>query len=160
MTALGLLIVRLTVGATFVAHGLHKLFGIGGGPGVGPGGLDQTAAQFTTLGLSPAFVLAVFAGVTQLAGGILLVTGLLTRWAALALIAYCAIVIWADHGRWGFFLNWINAPGSGHGIEYLFVLMGALGCLLVTGGGEWSLDGRRARSVARTAAGRARARRG
>ena len=160
MTALGLIIVRLTVGATFVAHGLHKLFGIGGGQGVGAGGLDQTAAQFSALGLSPAFPLGALAGATQLAGGILLLSGLLTRWAALALIAYCAIGIWADHGRWGFFLNWLAAPGRGHGIEYMLVLMGALGCLLVMGGGDWSLDGRRARSVARTAAGRARLRRG
>ena len=160
MTALGLLLLRMTVGAMFVAHGVHKLFGIGGGPGIGPGGLDQTAAQFTTLGLSPAFVLAVLAGITQLAGGVLLVTGLLTRWAALALIIYCTIGIWADHGRWGFFLNWLMTPGRGHGVEYLVVVIGALMGLLMIGGGDWSLDGQRTRSVARRAAGRARMRRG
>jgi putative oxidoreductase len=160
MTALGLLIVRVAVGATFVAHGLHQLFGIGGSPGIGPGGLDQTAAQFATLGLSPPFPLAVLAGATQFAGGLLLLTGLLTRWAALALIAYCAIGVWADHGRWGFFLNWILTPGRGHGIEYMVVLMGTLSGLLVMGGGDWSLDGRRARSVSRAAAGRARLRKG
>jgi putative oxidoreductase len=159
MTAVGVLILRVAVATIFIAHGLHKLFGIGGGPGIGPGGLEQTASQFATLGLSQPFVLAVLAGVTQLVGGVLLLAGYLTRWAALALAIYGAIGIWIDHGRWGFFLNWISTPGRGHGIEYTIVLLGALTFLLFAGGGEWSLDGRRAHHVARAAAGRARLRR-
>ena len=158
-SAAGVLVLRVAVAVMFIAHGLHKLFGIGGNAGIGPGGLDQTAAQFTTLGLSPGFLLAVLAGVTQLAGGVLLLVGLLTRWAALALIIYCGIGIWADHGRWGFFLNWIITPGRGHGVEYMIVLIGALTFLLLHGGGELSIDGRRAHHVARAAAGRARVRR-
>ena len=150
---------RMAVAVIFIAHGLHKLFGIGGNPGIGPGGLDQTAGQLTTLGLSPGFLLAVLVGVTQLAAGTLLLAGLLTRWAALALMSYCFIAIWADHGRWGFFLNWIITPGRGHGVEYLVVLIGALTFLLLHGGGELSLDGRRAHHVARAAAGRARLKR-
>ena len=98
-------------------------------------------AQFTTLGLSPGFLLAVLAGATQLAGGGLLLAGLLTRWAALALMIYCGIGIWADHGRWGFFLNWIVTPGRGHGVEYMVVLLGALTFVLLHGGGEWSMVG-------------------
>jgi putative oxidoreductase len=159
MAAASVLVLRISVAVVFVAHGLHKLFGFGAGPGIGPGGLDQTAAQFATLGLSPEFLLAVLAGVTQLAGGVLLLAGLLTRWAALALMIYCGIGIWADHGRWGFFLNWIVTPGRGHGIEYAVVLIGALTFLLLHGGGEWSVDGRRAHRDARAAAGRARLRR-
>ena len=160
MTALGMLFLRLSVGAAFIAHGLHKLFGVGGGPGVGPGGLDQTAAHFTTIGLSPGFLLAVLAGVTQLAGGTLVAAGFLTRWAAVSLLIYCAIGFWKEHARWGWFLNWISAPGHGHGVEYVVVLAGALVCLMVIGAGEWSIDGRRAHSAARAAAGRARLRRG
>jgi putative oxidoreductase len=159
MAAASVLVLRISVAVVFIAHGLHKLVGFGAGPGIGPGGLDQTAAQFATLGLSPEFLLAVLAGVTQLAGGVLLLAGLLTRWAALALMIYCGIGIWADHGRWGFFLNWIVTPGRGHGIEYTVVLIGALTFLLLHGGGEWSIDGRRAHRVARAAAGRARLRR-
>jgi putative oxidoreductase len=157
--AIGGLVLRLAVATIFIAHGLHKLFGIGGGPGIGPGGLEQTAAQFATLGLSQPFLLAVLAGLTQLAAGVLLLAGYLTRWAALALIIYCAFGMWMDHGRWGFFLNWISTPGRGHGIEYSVVLIGALTFLVLAGGGEWSLDGRRAHHVAAAAAGRARLRR-
>ena len=159
MAAIGGLVLRVAVAAIFIAHGMHKLFGIGGGSGIGPGGFDQTASQFATLGMAQPFLLAVLAGVTQFAGGVLLLAGFLTRWAALALAIYCAIGIWIDHGRWGFFLNWINTPGRGHGIEYMVVLLGALMFLLLAGGGEWSLDGRRAHRHARAASGRARLRR-
>ena len=159
MAAIGGLVLRVAVATIFIAHGLHKLFGIGGGPGIGPGGLDQTASQFATLGMTQPFLLAVLAGVTQLSGGVLLFAGFLTRWSALALTIYSAIGIWIDHRRWGFFLNWISTPGRGHGIEYMVVLLGALVFLLLAGGGEWSLDGRRAHRSARAAAGRARLRR-
>ena len=94
-----------------------------------------------------------------MAGGVLLLAGFLTRWAALALAIYCAIGIWIDHRRWGFFLNWISTPGRGHGVEYMIVLLGVLMFLLLAGGGDWSLDGRRAHRSARAAAGRARLRR-
>jgi putative oxidoreductase len=159
MARIGVLVLRVAVAAIFIAHGLHRLFGIGGGPGIGPGGLDQTSSQFATLGLAQPFLLAVLAGLTQLAAGVLLLAGFLTRWAALALAIYCAVSIWIDHARWGFFLNWINTPGRGHGVEYMVVLLGALTFLLLAGGGEWSLDGRRAHRSARAAAGRARLRR-
>jgi putative oxidoreductase len=159
MAGIGVLVLRMAVAAIFIAHGLHKLFGIGAGPGIGPGGLDQTASQFATVGLAQPFLLAVLVALTQLAGGVLLLAGFLTRWAALALAIDCAIGISIDHGRWGFFLNWISTPGRGHGIEYMVVLLGALIFLLLAGGGEWSLDGLRAHRHARAAAGRARLRR-
>jgi putative oxidoreductase len=158
MTALGLLCVRLALAVVLVAHGAHKLFGVFAGPGIGPGGLDSTVAHFTALGLQPAFLLAVVAGLTQLAGGVLLAVGWFARWAALANLIYIGVGIWADHGRWGLFLNWIEAPGRGHGIEYSIVIAGALLCLILAGAGDASIDGRRANSRAARAAGRARLR--
>jgi putative oxidoreductase len=156
MSGLGLLLLRLALGLVCVAHGAHKLFGMFSGGGLGPGGLTNTAAHFERLGLSPGFLLALLAGVTQFAGGLLVGTGLLTRWAAMALAVYFLIGIWAEHAQWGFFLNWARLPDRGLGVEYSLVLLAALGCLMLMGGGEWSLDGRREAASASRAAGRAR----
>jgi len=158
MTGLGLTVLRVTLAVVFVAHGAHKLFGLWGGPNVGPGGVTATAEYLTRIGLGPGTVMAVLAGVIQLAGGTLLGAGLLTRWASAALLGYVAIGIWKEHARWGFFLNWVGEHGRGNGIEYSVVLAGALVCLILAGGGRWSLDGRRAANAESRAMGRARLR--
>jgi putative oxidoreductase len=158
MVSLGLLVLRLAAGAVLVAHGAHKLFGAFAGPGIGPGGLTNTAAYFTSLGLEPGFPLAVLAGIVQFAGGLLLITGFLARWAAIAVLGYMAIGIWKEHAKWGFFLNWIGDSGRANGMEYSILFAGVLFCLAVTGAGDWSIDGRREVRAASRAAGRARLR--
>ena len=158
MTAIGLVLLRLTLAFVFAVHGAHKLFAFWGGPGVGPGGLSPTASHFAAIGLEPGVVMAVLAGVIEFLGGLLLATGFLTRWAAAALLGYVAISAWKVHVPWGFFLNWVNDPARGHGIEYSIVLMGALTLFILAGGGEFSLDGRRSQSAEARAAGRARLR--
>ncbi len=158
MAGLGLTILRLALAVVFVAHGAHELFGVWGNPGVGPGGLAYTSSVYAGLGLHPEFLLAVLAAVTQLVGGVLLAFGYLTRWAAVAIALYLSVGVWKAHWQWGFFLNWTGAAGRGQGIEYSFALMGALLCLVFTGGGPWSIDGRRASTAASRAAGRARLR--
>jgi putative oxidoreductase len=158
MASFGLAALRLALSVVFVAHGAGKLFGAWAGPGVGPGGLESTAAQLASLGLRPEYPLAVLAGLTQLGGGLLLGIGLFTRLASVTLIVYVSVGIWKEHAQWGFFMNWIGAPGWGHGVEYSIVLAGALLCLIFAGGGEWSIDGLRAKSAASRAAGRARLR--
>ena len=142
----------------FVAHGLHKLFGFWAGPGVGPGGLPATSEHLVSVGLQGGTVMAVLAGVVQLAGGTLVGVGLLTRWAAAALLGYVIIGIFKEHLKWGFFLNWVSAPGRGNGIEYSLILVGALVCLSFAGSGRWSLDGKRAERAESRAMGLARAR--
>jgi putative oxidoreductase len=158
MLATGLLVLRLTLAAIFVAHGAHELFGFWGGPGAGPGGLDNAAARLTALGLEGGFALGLLAGVIQLAGGVLLGAGWLTRWASLAVLGYLAIWAAIEHVPWGFFLNWTAEPGRGHGLEYVVALGGGLVCLLLAGAGDLSVDGWRSKSAASRAAGRARLR--
>jgi len=155
----GLLVLRLGLAIVSIAHGMHTLFGTMGGPGsgVGPGGLTQTAEQFTAMGL-PGMAVAVLAGLTQLVGGILLAVGYLTRWAAIALGALTTIFAWKTQAPWGFFINWVMEPGRAHGIEFSVVLIMAYACLALTGGGDWSFDGRKANRRSYVAAGRARLR--
>ena len=153
MERYGLALLRIVVGATFVAHGAQHLFGTWGGPG-----LAGTAASFEAVGLSPGFPLAVAVGVTEFGGGLLLMAGALTPYVALALALTMAGAIWKVHLAHGFFINWALTPGRGHGIEYNVLLIAALLCLMLTGPGAFSIDHRRALSAESDAAGRARLR--
>jgi len=144
---------RLCLGAVFVAHGAQKLLGVWGGPG-----LAGTAAFFTTLGLTPAYPLAILTALTELAGGVLLVLGLGARWVALALAIDMGVAVYKVHYANGFFLNWGLVPGKGHGYEFNMVLVGALLCIMLAGPGALSLDEWRNRSAEAARAGRARAR--
>jgi putative oxidoreductase len=160
MSDTGLLLLRLGLAVVSVAHGLHTLFGVMGGPGsvVGPGGLSQVGAQFTAMGLPGGFLIAVLAGIAQLAGGTLIAAGYLTRWAAVTLASLTAILAWKTQAPYGFFLNWVLEPGRGHGIEFSIVLFAAYVCLALTGAGEWSFEERRNKKRSYVAAGRARLR--
>jgi putative oxidoreductase len=154
MESAGPAILRAVVGAMFVAHGMQKLFGAFGG-----GGLLGTAGYFESLGLSPGYPLAVAVAVAEFGGGILLVAGALTRYVCAALTLVMLGAIWNVHLPHGFFMNWANAPGAGHGVEFNLVVIGALLCLAFTGPGALSIDHSRLRSAEADAMGRARLRR-
>jgi len=153
MRPYGPTLLRLAVGTVFVAHGLQKLLGVWGGPGI-----SGTVHMVHGLGFSYAYPLATLLIVTEVAGGTLLFLGWATLWAALALLVDMAVAVWKVHYRNGFFMNWALAPGKGHGIEYNLVLIGALLCLILTGPGALSVDEHKSQSAASRAAGRARAR--
>ncbi len=70
MRHFGLLACRLVLGSYFIVHGLKKISGLFGGPG-----LEATAAGFDAMGLRPGKIAAALAGGSQLAGGALLATG-------------------------------------------------------------------------------------
>ena len=155
LPAYGPAVLRLALAAVFIAHGAQKLFGIWGG-----GGLAGTSAAFSQMGLEPAYALAVIWGVIEFAGGVLLLFGALTTPAAVALSLTMLAAIWKVHFAHGFFLNWNLVAGQGHGYEFNIALLGGLICLMLTGPGVFSIDGRRAESAAAEAAGRARLRAG
>lgn len=155
MQGFGPTVLRLAVGAVFAAHGAQKLFGIWGG-----GGLSGTAAFFSQLGLTPAYPLAVLVGGVELLGGLMLIAGAFTVITSAVLALDMLVAVWKVHLPYGFFLNWTNAPGQGHGYEFNLVLIAALAALMLMGAGTPSVDEQRARSSESLAAGRARLRSG
>jgi len=155
MQPYGPAVLRLAIGAVFVAHGAQKLFGVWGG-----GGLSGTAAFFGQLGLTPAYPLAILVGLVEFAGGLMLIAGALTLFVALALALDMVVALWKVHLANGFFLNWNMVAGQGHGYEFNLALIGALVSLMLTGPGALSVDGRRERSAEAEAYGRARLRAG
>lgn len=70
-----MLLLRLTLGVVFIAHGLQKAFGWWGGTGLD--GLKNTLAE---AGYQHADVLTYVAAGAQIAAGVLLVLGLSPRW--------------------------------------------------------------------------------
>ncbi len=85
----GLFIIRAAIGLLLFAHGTQKLFGWFGGYG-----LDGTGGFFESVGHRPGRRMAMIAGGTEAVGGLFLVIGLLTPWAA-------AMVIGTDGRRRG-----------------------------------------------------------
>ena len=151
MLSYGPTVLRACVGAVFIAHGAQKLFGIWGGPG-----LTGTTGMLTALGLPYPYPLAILLATVEFGGGLLLVVGGLTRWAALALAADMAVAIWKVHYANGFFLT--DHAARGGGVEYALVLLSALICLMLIGPGALSIDHSRSQSFEAAARNRARAR--
>jgi putative oxidoreductase len=121
----GLLLLRLVVGLLFAGHGAQKLFGWFGG-----GGPQGTAAFFSSLGYRAPALMALVAGLSELGGGLLLATGLLTPLAsfllATVMLNAIATVVWPK----GFF----------GGYEFEVTLATVAIALAATGPGEISLD--------------------
>lgn len=129
MVDIALLILRLALGAIFVAHGAQKLFGSFGGPG-----LKGTAGFFDQLGIKPAGTMALLAGLTEFVGGLLVAVGFLTPVAALGLIVVMAVAAFTVHLQNGFF-------ATDGGYEFNLALAAMALALLVAGAGAYSVDG-------------------
>lgn len=127
------LALRLALGSVFIGHGAQKLFGWWGG-----GGFQATAQAFENhLGLKPGFLHAALAGGGEFFGGILIVLGLLTRFAAAQAAVIMAVAIWTAH-RTAFF--------SPEGMEFPLTLLLVAVALVLSGGGALSIDARLAKT--------------
>ena len=119
----GIAVLRAAVGGIFVAHGVQKLavFGISGLAGF----MSQLGIPFPTLS-------AVAVTAAELGGGLALLAGLFTRWAALPLAFSMAVAAVTVHLKAGFFLP--------DGVEYVLTLFLASIALVLTGSGSFSID--------------------
>jgi putative oxidoreductase len=124
---IGLLLLRVALGATLAAHGSQKLFGTFGGHGIaGTGGF------FDSIGFKPGRPLALLAGLAEMIGGVALALGLLTPFAAAVILSTMLVAIMV-HADKGFFAQ------SG-GYEYPLILGVGVIALAFTGPGAISLD--------------------
>jgi putative oxidoreductase len=120
-------ILRIALGGVLIPHGMQKLFGAFGGMG-----LTGNAALFDRLGYHPGMFWGTLVGCTEFIGGILLVIGLFTRFAAAAVVIFMIMAIHFTSAK-GFF--W-----SAGGMEYP-ILIGAVALyFLIRGAGPWSVD--------------------
>jgi putative oxidoreductase len=124
---LALLVFRVAVGAVMLAHGLNHIYG--------GGKIAGTARWFESLGMRPGIVHAWLASLSEVAGGIALILGLLTPLGGAAVIGVMLVAWITNHRGNGFF---IFRPGEGW--EYVMTLTFCGLALAVLGPGEWSLD--------------------
>ena len=115
-------LLRIFAGFLMAPHGAQKLFGVLGGE----------ARPFGSL--------TWFAGVIELVGGLLVMIGLGTRWAAFILAGQMAVAYWMAHA--------LDAPlpiqnGGELACLYCFVFL----FLWANGGGRFSVDGARKRRI-------------
>ncbi|WP_329789460.1 DoxX family protein [Lentzea sp. DG1S-22] len=122
----GLLGLRAVLGGIFLLHGLQKVFGLFGGPGI-----NGFAQSLEKMGYREPVVLAWVTGITELAGGGLLVLGLFTPLAAAGLLAVMANVIALQY-KGGFF--------GPNGVELELALAGMAFAALFAGPGRAALD--------------------
>ena len=127
------LVVRLALGVVFFAHGAQKAFGWFGGRG-----LAATISGFRQMNIPPAA--ATLAAFVECFGGLALIAGFLARPAALGLIVVMLVAIAKVHARHGFFLNFAQTPGKGHGYEFNLALIAMALSILIGGAGVLSID--------------------
>jgi putative oxidoreductase len=148
MRHLGLLMIRVTAGLLFAVHGYAKLFG-GDGKAVHPKvkqylgeGFAQAVARGGPSNFSrglermrvpaPAFMAYVVGG-TEFIGGLMLITGTLTRLAAFGLAVSMVFAIKLAHWKQGMI-------GSASGYMYALSMLGSMLGLLFLGAGAVSAD--------------------
>jgi putative oxidoreductase len=124
---LGLLMLRLGVGASCVSHGAQQLFGW-----FGDGGVDGTAETIDAIGFEPGERNARLSGLLQVGGGALLALGMATGPAGAALTGNMMIAssVYAPNG----FVN----TSDGYELPATYALVGT--ALALTGPGRFSVD--------------------
>jgi putative oxidoreductase len=120
-------LLRIVLGLILIPHGCQKFFGWFGGAG-----FARFTQIFETIGYKPGALWVTLVAGTELIGGLLLVFGLFTRFAALALVIFMINAVWVTSAK-GFF--W-----TAGGMEYS-ILIGVVALVfLVKGGGACSID--------------------
>lgn len=122
--SLGLLVLRVVIGAVFAAHGAQKIFEFT---------LAGTVGSFAGMGIPLPEIAAPVVAFVELIGGILLVLGLFTRPVGILLAIDMVVALVAVHLPAGL---WV---GEG-GYEFVAVLGAGALALALTGAGRFSLD--------------------
>ncbi|MCC4603599.1 DoxX family protein [Xanthomonas campestris pv. badrii] len=129
-TAAALLLLRVAGGGFLLPHGLGKLLGWFGGPGV-----SGFAGELQQFGFPSSAPLPLLLALVQTLSGLAVLLGLWTRASAALAAAFIATTVLVAVPK-GWF--WMHG-----GMEYPSMWLLVLLALVAAGGGEWSLDGLR-----------------
>ncbi|MBD3380030.1 MAG: DoxX family membrane protein [Candidatus Omnitrophica bacterium] len=122
----GIFILRLTLGIIIAAHGLQKVLGLWGGPGI-----EGFSGFVKSLGFQPPVVWAWIVGLSETVGGALLVLGVLPRLSAFFIGSVMAVAIFKVHWNGLFMAN--------NGFEYPLLILACCVAVIFTGAGKISL---------------------
>jgi putative oxidoreductase len=118
---LALLILRVVLGVIMIGHGYSKVFG----------GLSEHVHHVSNLGL-PGWLAYLSAG-AEFFGGMLVIAGLFTRVAAVAILINMSVAIWKVH--------WKNGLLGQNGYQFPLSLAAIAFALILLGAGPIALDG-------------------
>ncbi len=121
------ILIRLVVGGVFLSEGIQK-FLFPAALGVG---------RFVKIGIPAPEVMAPFVAVVEIAGGLMLLAGLLTRLAAIPLIIDMLVAIVTTK------LPMLHSQGfwsMAHEARVDFAMLLGSAFLLIVGAGPWSMD--------------------
>jgi putative oxidoreductase len=133
---------RLTLGIVFFPHGAQKVIGWFGGYG-----FSGTMHAFTDQMHIPV-VFAFLAIMAEFLGSLGLITGFLSRIAALGIAVEMLVAVAMVHAPNGFFMNWYGNQ-KGEGIEYHLLVFGLALIVMIYGAGKASVDNAIATSPAK-----------
>ena len=122
-----LLIARVLLGYIFLLGGWGKLLGLAG-----------FATYLERQGLPASYPLAVLGAGVEFLGGLALIFGIVTRFAALALVAFTLVATGIAHRFWEF----DEAARRGQAINFNknMTMIGGLLALIAAGPGRFSID--------------------
>lgn len=123
--------IRLALGAVMIAHGAQKVLGTFNGPGFNSFIAGTTPFSF----MRPAWLWLAAAAFAEFVGGILVLIGLLTRVSAFLIACTMLTAVIGVHWSGGFF-------ASNRGYEYPLSLLAMAVALMISGGGQASVDQR------------------
>lgn len=129
MTDVVVAIARLFLATIFIVSGCLKLMGIAG-----------VVGYFTRLGVPQPQIMAYVVALVELIGGVMILVGFMTRWAALVLCVFTGVALYLGHKFWlappEQFNNQLN-----HALKNVAIMGGFL-LLYASGPGSYSVDAR------------------
>jgi len=127
MIGWALLILRVSLGVVFVAHGLQAAFGMFSGPGI-----NGFSKMLAGLGFNPALLWAYIGAYTELLGGLFVLLGIFPRIASVFILIFMSVALFKVHLAKGLFIQ-------AGGFEYNFVLICICLVLIILGAGKFSV---------------------
>lgn len=124
---LSMFVLRTALGGIFIIYGGQKLFGMFGGLGI-----SGTTKLLESLNMYNPHLAAMAWAYVELIGGIFLIFGIMTKWAAAACLVTTLFYMWGVSLPYGAFF-----PAGG--AEYSYLLIASMIPLVLMGGGSWAV---------------------